>query len=131
VIKDATLMSGFGLLLIDELARGTNPVEGYALSKGIIDFFKKKKMMTIISTHFDGLADDGLKHYQVKGLKEINETLDVETIDEHMDYRLIPVQSNKRVPKDALNIAKLLGLEEEILRSAEKYLLKGSEGSGK
>lgn len=131
VIKEATLTDGFGLLLVDELARGTNPVEGYALSKGIIDFFKKKEMMTIISTHFDGLADDGLKHYQVKGLKEINETLDVETIDEHMDYRLIPVQSSKTVPKDALNIAKLLGLKDEILRSAEKYLLKGSEGSGK
>lgn len=131
VIKEATLLEGFGLLLVDELARGTNPVEGYALSKGIIDFFKKKEMMTIISTHFDGLADDDLKHYQVKGLKEINEAIDVETIDEHMDYRLIPVQSNKTVPKDALNIAKLLGLKDEILRSAEKYLLKGSEGSGK
>jgi DNA mismatch repair ATPase MutS len=131
VIKVATLMNGFGLLLVDELARGTNPVEGYALSKGIIDFFKKKEMMSIISTHFDGLADDDLKHYQVKGLKEINDAIDVETIDEHMDYRLIPVQSNKTVPKDALNIAKLLGLKDEILRSAEKYLLKGSEGSGK
>jgi len=54
----------------------------------------------------------------------------VETIDEHMDYQLIPVHSNKTVPKDALNIAKLLGLKEEILISAEKYLLKGSEGSG-
>jgi DNA mismatch repair ATPase MutS len=131
VIKGATLTNGFGLLLVDELARGTNPIEGYALSKGIIDFFKNKEMMTIISTHFDGLADDDLKHYQVKGLKEINESIDVETIDEHMDYRLIPVQSDKSVPKDALNIAKLLGLTDEILRSAEKYLLKGSEGSGK
>lgn len=131
VIKEATLMNGFGLLLIDELARGTNPVEGYALSKGIIDFFKKKEIITIISTHFDGLADDALKHYQVKGLKEINERLNVDTIDEHMDYRLIPVESTKTVPKDALNIAKLLGLKDEILRSAEKYLLKGSEGSGK
>ncbi len=131
VIKAATLMNGFGLLLVDELARGTNPVEGYALSKGIIDFFKKKEMMTIISTHFDGLADDRLKHYQVKGLKAINESIDLETIDEHMDYRLIPVGSNKTVPKDALNIAKLLGLKDEILRSAEKYLLKGSDGSGK
>jgi len=131
VIKRASDMNGFGLLLVDELARGTNPVEGYALSKGIIDFFKKKNMITIISTHFDALTSQGVKHYQVKGLKAIDESINVETIDEYMDYRLVSVDSNKSVPKDALNIAKLLGLKDEIIKNAEKYLLEGSDGSGK
>ncbi len=32
-----------GLILIDELARGTNPKEGYAISKAIINYLKSKK----------------------------------------------------------------------------------------
>ncbi len=32
-----------GLILIDELARGTNPEEGYAISKAIVEYLKKIK----------------------------------------------------------------------------------------
>jgi len=125
-----------GIILIDELARGTNPKEGYAISKAIIDYLKTRETSTIITTHFDGLTDDKeIKHLQVKGIseesyKEISENLKeeskgIETIHLYMDYRLEEVSSKKEVPKDGIKIAYLMGLDEEILKSAERILLGG------
>lgn len=120
----------FGLLLIDELARGTNPTEGFALSKSIIDYMKEKKYITVISTHFDGLVEDDIDHYQVKGLKEIKAGLGIEALEQHMDYTLISVKEIEEIPKDALNIARYLGFDEKVIANAESYLKKGSVGIG-
>ncbi|WP_432662536.1 hypothetical protein R9X47_18615 [Wukongibacter baidiensis] len=122
-----------GLILIDELARGTNPKEGYALSKAIINYLKNKETITIITTHFDGLADDGdVKHLQVRGLsledfKKISEKIKeekqgIEMLHHFMDYRLIEINDIKEVPKDAINISRLMGLDEDILSDAESIL---------
>jgi DNA mismatch repair ATPase MutS len=120
----------YGLILIDELARGTNPKEGYALSKALIQYFNNKKSIIFISTHFDGLVFEGIHHLQVKGLKEISEDISFENIQEHMDYRLIEVKNKTQVPKDALNISRILGLRSEVIDAAEKILEEGSERSG-
>lgn len=59
-----------GLILIDELARGTNPKEGFALSKAIINYLKHKPSIVLLTTHLDGLADDeGILHLQVRALR--------------------------------------------------------------
>ncbi len=131
-IKEAIILNDkYGLLLIDELASGTNPKEGFALSKAIIDYFKTGNGITIISTHFDGLVDKDIKHFQVKGLKEIDENSDFKNMEKYMDYNLIEVSTFKEVPKDAINISKLMGLNKSIIKSAENYLNKGSEKIGK
>ncbi|WP_432406877.1 MutS-related protein [Wukongibacter sp. M2B1] len=122
-----------GLILIDELARGTNPKEGYALSKAIINYLKYKETITVITTHFDGLADEkDIKHLQVRGLsledfKTISQKIKeekqgIEMLHHYMDYRLIEISDIKEVPKDAINISRLMGLDEEILRDAESIL---------
>ena len=122
-----------GLILIDELARGTNPKEGYALSKAIINYLKDKETITIITTHFDGLADDGeVRHLQVRGLSiedfhQISKTIreekqGIDMLHYYMDYRLREIKDIKEVPKDAINISRLMGLEESILEDAESIL---------
>lgn len=123
-----------GLILIDELARGTNPKEGYAISKALINYLKDKDTITVLTTHFDGLANDKeVFHLQVRGLslkdyQEISRSIQkdenhgVETLHKYMDYRLQPVERNTEVPKDAINISRLMGLDEEILKDAEKIL---------
>ncbi len=123
-----------GLILVDELASGTNPKEGYAISKAIINYLKQKNSMTIITTHFDGLADDeDICHYQVSGLSHVDfdallielksdEKLGMERIHEHMDYRLKVIHNNEEVPKDAINISRLMGLNQEILDNAKEIL---------
>ncbi|MCT4566202.1 MAG: hypothetical protein N4A68_18065 [Maledivibacter sp.] len=127
-----------GLILIDELARGTNPKEGYAISKAIINHLKNKETITIITTHFDGLADEEkVKHLQVRGLsvedwdkisnKIQEEKEGVSLLHYYMDYRLTEIKDVKEVPKDAINISRLMGLDEEILREAEKILENSSK----
>ena len=39
-----------------------------------------------------------------------------------MDYRLYRVEKQGEVPKDALNIAKMLGISSEIIEGAKKYI---------
>ncbi len=123
-----------GLILIDELARGTNPAEGYAISKAIIQYLKEKMATAIITTHFDGLAHtEGIVHLQVRGLVDVDfhllkqqmgdsSDLGIHLVHQYMDYRLEVIQDERKVPRDALNIARLMGLQEEILKEAEGYL---------
>lgn len=113
-----------GLILIDELARGTNPREGYAISYGIISYLMKKPCITLITTHFDGLVREGVKHLQVKGLRNVDydKLGDPEVISQYMDYSLIEIIGNTGVPKDAINISRLIGVPEAILKEAESIL---------
>jgi DNA mismatch repair protein MutS2 len=113
-----------GLILIDELARGTNPHEGCALSKAIISYLKNKPCIAVITTHFDGLAGEGIRHLQVKGLRDMDfkSIKDPDAISEYMDYTLIEVEGESKVPKDAINISRLMGVPEEILRQAEEMM---------
>lgn len=127
--KAITLSTKQGLLLIDELARGTNPREGYAISKGVVEYFKSLETFTIISTHFDQVADESTKHLQVKGLERLNENLSVESLHEHMNYQLVPVTKNYSAPKDALRISELLGLDQKILKKANEIIQRGCESS--
>lgn len=120
-----------GLLLIDELARGTNPTEGYGISKGIITYLKKSTFVSLITTHFDGLSNiEGIRHLQVIGLKNINlEDLKLElskvdgkkqVLEKYMDYRLEEIKDGAEVPRDAILVAQLMGLNEEILDIAKQ-----------
>jgi dsDNA-specific endonuclease/ATPase MutS2 len=125
------------LILIDELAGGTNPVEGYAITKSIIGYLSDKNSISVITTHFDKTAGNEVQKLQVAGLKKIDlkqlekELLDnpgkgMDIITDNMDYHLIPADDDDKVPKDAINIAELMGLQKEIIDQA-KNILKGSE----
>lgn len=123
-----------GLVLIDELARGTNPIEGYVITKAVINYLLKENSISIITTHYDNTTTDHrIQKLQVKGLTKIddervkrqlleNTKKGMEIISQYMDYRLIKVESTKQVPKDAIRIARFMGLNEEILEDAERLL---------
>ncbi len=124
------------LLMIDEIASGTNPAEGFALTKSFMKYFSKKPYITIITTHFDHAASgEEVHNLQVKGLsgadfgklaRELstaNRRQRIEILGKYMDYRLIPVDTVGEVPRDALNIAKILGIYDEIIDEARTYLI--------
>lgn len=116
-----------GLILMDELARGTNPKEGFAISKAIINYLKKKNSIAVLTTHLDGLADEAdVLHLQVQGLKDVDfEDLEINwenNLHEYMDYRLLEVDKPEEVPKDAIKIAKMMGLEPSILADANRIV---------
>ena len=123
------------LILIDEIASGTNPAEGLALTKSLVDYLKTKAYITLITTHFETVTEDvSVRNMQVKGLagadfsrldKEIRyagrkERIDI--ISRYMDYRLVLVEDAAEIPKDALNIAKMMGIDRDIIEKAKEYM---------
>ena len=123
------------LLLIDEIASGTNPIEGLALSKSLVDYLIKKPYIALMTTHFETVTEtEGVVNMQVRGLADANFTLlnreiqyakkseRINIISKYMDYRLYRVENQGEVPKDALNIAKMLGISSEIIEGAQKYI---------
>jgi DNA mismatch repair ATPase MutS len=124
---------GKGLILIDELARGTNPEEGSALSTAILKHLNKQKAFTVVTTHFDGVkAQENIRHYQVKGLNhqvlsaslkhktELSRIMDI--LNQQMDYQLIQVSPHVDIPRDALFIAQLMGIDPHIIEEAHDMI---------
>lgn len=125
--------SSRGLILIDELARGTNPSEGYAISRALVRYLNNSNAVVMFTTHFDGITKEkNVKHLQVRGLKDANfedllknikdNRAGMDMVLDFMDYNLEEVQGDYRVPEDAVNIARLMGLDENILALAEELL---------
>ncbi|MPM66665.1 Endonuclease MutS2 [bioreactor metagenome] len=125
-----------GFIALDEFARGTNPVEGRLLLKSICEYFKQYNSISLISTHLDDIDISDVDYYQVIGLKNVNfeglkrqidlkigrdkSSTGVKILQEYMDYRMEKVSKETKVPKDAINICKLLGLDNEIINIANK-----------
>ena len=93
------------LLLIDEIASGTNPVEGLALTKALVDYLIEKPYITLITTHFETVTEtEGVINMQVRGLADADFTLlnreiqyarraeRINIISKYMDYRLYRVE---------------------------------------
>lgn len=133
-VKEAVELSDDpGMLLIDELARGTNPEEGRAISGAVAEYLGKKPMITVMTTHYDEVASKANAHYQVTGLSKVNimklgEQENIESklsfINKYMDYRLRKADGKTEIPKDAVNIASIMGLQEEITKLASEALAK-------
>lgn len=124
------LKKGTGLVILDEFARGTNPAEGSKLTKALVKYLNKFSSISILSTHYDGVAQYSKLHYQVMGLKNVDfnalkqgkldEKNFLKLINSLMDYTLEKVDNNAAVPKDAVRICSLLGLDEEIINALEE-----------
>jgi len=116
-----------GLVLLDEFARGTNPAEGFALAAAMLAELSEPRLITLVATHFDGLADlSGARHWQVRGLqgapREAGTDAGLSWLLQHMDYRLERVAPGRRTPRDALFVAYLLGLPRQVLERARRIL---------
>jgi dsDNA-specific endonuclease/ATPase MutS2 len=127
---------GTGFMGFDEFARGTNPNEGCYMAKALCACLNKLPSISLLTTHYDGVADDTMTHYQVIGLENadfiglkekinLKYTNSIDIIQSCMDYRLKRVTSNTQVPRDALNISMLMGLDDEIITIAKNLYEKG------
>lgn len=123
------------LILVDEIASGTNPTEGTALTKSLVDYLIERPYISLITTHFETVTErEGVVNMQVRGLADCDFVLlgrelqyanrkdRINIISKYMDYRLCKVENEKQVPKDALNIATMLGIDKVIIDGAKKYI---------
>ncbi|MEL7626264.1 MAG: endonuclease MutS2 [Anaerolineaceae bacterium] len=102
------------LVLLDELGSGTDPQEGSALARAVLDYMLKRQMTCVVATHFPEL-----KSYAHATPGVINASLEFDPETLMPTYRLmigLPGRSN------ALSIAERLGLEPEILDAARKEI---------
>lgn len=111
ILRSATRRS---LVLLDELAAGTDPAEGAALAKAILGHLLTTGCLTVATTHHGELK--AFAHVQ-EGIANASVEFDAETLSP--TYRLhigLPGQSN------ALAIAERLGMPEQVLEGARLEL---------
>ena len=101
------------LLLVDEPARTTNPVEGTALVAALLQRLSGKADLALVLTTHYTVAHEG-QCWRVKGLVPGSK-------GRTMDYRLVKTASHE-VPHEALNIARELGIDERWINMAETIM---------
>ena len=108
-------------ILIDELARTTNPTEGKAIVNAMLETLKEKNIRSFITTHYDDIFIK-CRRLKVKGLKENAVITENHTIEKCIDYSLIE-DNGTSSPQEAIRIAEMLGVDKEFIEKT-KYLLK-------
>ena len=127
----AQVEQGYSLFLLDEFARGTNPDEGAVIVQAVTKYLNEVNAISLLTTHYDKVADCGKAHYQIIGLRDIDPEAirrelavsgedGIRVIARHMNYGLYRVEGKSDCPRDALNICRMLSLKPEILHLIEE-----------
>ncbi len=102
------------LVLLDELGAGTDPQEGSALARAVLDFMLQRRITSVVATHYPELKAYA---HSTKGVTNASLEFDLDTL--RPTYRLViglPGRSN------ALAIADRLGLDPDIIAAARQEI---------
>ncbi|MCH7809602.1 MAG: endonuclease MutS2 [Chloroflexi bacterium] len=100
------------LVLLDELAAGTDPVEGSALAQSILTYLLRIGCLTVATTHHGELKAFA---HSTEGISNASVEFDAESLAPTFRLHIgLPGQSN------ALAIAERLGMPEEVLAEARE-----------
>jgi DNA mismatch repair protein MutS2 len=108
------LVDADSLVLLDELGAGTDPTEGAALARAMLEFLLSTRAICVVATHYPELKAWASL---TEGAANANMAFDYETL--RPLYKLsigLPGRSN------AFAIAQRLGMPEQILDTAKGYL---------
>ncbi len=114
IVKIVRQIGRSALVLMDELGAGTDPTEGSALARSVLEFLASRRARTVATTHYSELKEYAYSHPHVENASV---EFDIESL--RPTYRLligIPGSSN------ALTIAGRLGLPAEIIDRARESL---------
>ncbi|NMB92950.1 endonuclease MutS2 [Flexilinea flocculi] len=114
IIRILKFSSTKTLVLLDELGSGTDPQEGSALARAILQYLVQKRIPCFVATHFSELKAFA---HATEGIVNASMEFNLKTL--HPTYRLsigLPGRSN------ALLIAEKLGLPAEILEAARSTI---------
>lgn len=102
------------LVVLDEVGAGTDPVEGSALARALLEHFLENEITAVVATHYSDLKAYA---HNTPHVKNASVEFDLDTL--RPTYKLmigLPGRSN------ALNIAERLGLPADILSKARSFV---------
>jgi DNA mismatch repair protein MutS2 len=102
------------LVLLDEIGASTEPNEGAALAVAILEHFRQRGAMTVVTTHHSRL-----KAYAAETAEAENAAMEFDEATLEPTYRLLVGLPGK---SSALDIAARLGLEPSIVAKARSLL---------
>jgi len=102
------------MVLMDELGTSTEPNEGAALAVAILEHFRERGSMTLVTTHHSRL-----KAYAAETPEALNAAMEFDELTLQPTYRLLSGLPGK---SSALDIAQRLGLETSIVDKARTLL---------
>lgn len=101
------------LVIMDELGSKTDPMEGEALAKAIIDYIEQVGSIAVVSTHYLGIKDYAKENSQI--------TLASMGFDEQTLSPTYKLLLNIVGRSYALEISSRLGLKQEIINKAKEF----------
>ena len=111
------------LVLLDEVAAGTDPKEGASLAQAILEYLQNKQAFTVATTHYGELKSLA---YLKQGFVNASVEFNINTLQP--TYKLligIPGASN------AIAIGKNLGLKEAIIKNAQEIYYNQKDSTAK
>ena len=110
----AKVAGGEDMVLLDELGTSTEPNEGAALAVAILEHFRQRGALTLVTTHHSRL-----KAYAAETPEALNAAMEFDELTLEPTYRLLSGLPGK---SSALDIAQRLGLEPSIVEKARTIL---------
>jgi len=111
------------LVLADEFARTTNPHEGRALVTAFLEMMNHKNIICLVTTHYSNV-EGTFRRLRVKGIRW-DKVEQIKTnprdLNKYIDYQLED-DKEKTAPKEAIQIAELLDIDNSFISLVKKYL---------
>ena len=128
-------------IILDEPARTTNSNEAVALLSAIIEHFNSdKNIQTLLSTHYTNLPKlENVDFFKMKGInwnkiegtktENISDFIEekISLINNNISYEVEKETLTVKKNNDAIKIAEILGLNENIIKFSKKYIDYGDE----
>ena len=101
------------MVLVDELARTTNPIEGVKLLNGFISTINFGSSICVITTHYSNITSECL-HFRVRGFinNNLQPPFSLSNLSDNIDYSIVEDNTNT-TPTEALNLCRLLGIDSD------------------
>ncbi len=109
------------LILLDEIGAGTDPDEGAALAKAVLRALQRRGARVVATSHYGEL-----KQFALGSERFVNASVEFDTASLRPTYHLrigVPGASN------ALDIAARLGMPQELVQRARRYLGRDRESA--